>query len=396
MTASTPQLGSLALDLEPADPVTTCQAWAREFAHEVVAPIGQVLDRMDSQEAVAPGSPVFDFLAQAHREGFTRLTDPPERGGRGLSRTAEYVVLEELAAADAGLAAVLIAAPLPFRWAAAAGLDEPAAPYFSVEGGGWSGCCAADRPGSRVRATRRGEDWLLTGSTSAWVTSAATATHALLACSLEGDRRALATVALDRPGVRRGPALDLLGLRAQGRARIVLDGVRVRAHELVPADAGAVDGVRALAHSSAAVVAVGIARAAYDGTVRLAHEDVFDGRVLVEHDDVRRRLMRMLILLEAARSMACAVHAETGERVDAGEPASVQHAAAAQAFATEATFEIVDCAMVLCGGRADACGGVEYLDGSTFHPQKLLRDAQSYKVARPAGARPAPLAAAHH
>jgi alkylation response protein AidB-like acyl-CoA dehydrogenase len=395
MTASTPQVGSLALDLEPADPAAACQAWAREFAQEVVVPVGQVLDRMDSQQAVAPASPVFDFLAQAHREGFTRLTDSPERGGRGLSRTAEYVVLEELAAADAGLAAVLIAAPLPFRWAAAAGLDEVAAPFFSAEGG-WSGCCAADRPGSRVRAARHGAGWLLTGSTSAWVTGAATATHALLACALEDDRRALAVVALDRPGVRRGPALDLLGLRAQGRARIVLDGVWVAAHELAPVDATIVDGVRALAHSSAAVVAVGIARAAYDGTVRLAHEDVFDGRVLVEHDDVRRRLMRMLILLEAARSMACAVHAETGERVDAGEPASLQHAAAAQAFATEAAFEIVDCAMVLCGGRADACGGVEYLDGTTFHPQKLLRDAQSYKVARPAGARPAPLAAAHH
>jgi alkylation response protein AidB-like acyl-CoA dehydrogenase len=355
---------------------------------------------MESQAAVAPGSPVFDFLAQAHREGFTRLTHPPASGGIGLSRTAEYVVLEELAAADAGLAAVLIAAPLPFRWAEAVGgqslVEQVATPYFSPERTDWSGCSSVDRSGSRVRATRDGDGWLLAGSTSGWVTGAATATHALLTCSVGAGQNGLAIVALDRPGVRRGPALDLLGLRAQGRARIVLADVRLRAHELIPVDSTLLEGARALGHAAAAVVAVGIARAAYDGTVRLAHEDVFDGRVLMEHDDVRRRLMRMLILLEAARSIACAIHVETGERVDAGQAPSVQHAAAAHAFATEAAFEIVDCAMVLSGGRADASGRVEYLDGSTFYPQKLLRDAQSYKVARPVGARPAPLAAAYH
>lgn len=349
MTASTPSVGSH-------------QAWAREFAAEAVGPAGHVLDRMDSHEAVAPGSPVFDLMAQAHREGFTR---------RSLPRSAEYTMLEELAAADAGLAAVLITSPQPFRWIGVEPRPE------------WIGCCAPGRgSGSRVRAVRHGGGWLLTGSTSAWVTGAAYATHALVVCALDGSTQSLAFVPLDRPGVRRGPPLDLLGLRAQGRARIVLDGVRLLPEELAVARPGEVDGIRALAHAAAAVIAVGIARAAYEGTVRLAHEDVCDGRVLVEHDDVRRRLMRMAVLLEAARSIAGAVYVETGGRVDSGEAPSVQHAAAAHAFATEAAYEIVDCAMVLCGGRADAAGAVEYLDGSTFHPQKLLRDAQSYTTDR--------------
>jgi alkylation response protein AidB-like acyl-CoA dehydrogenase len=370
MTASTPSVGSPELDLEQTDGAQACQAWAREFAEEVVGPVGHVLDRMDSRVAVAPESPVFDFLAQAHREGFTRLTDPREQGGLGLSRVAEYVVLEELASADAGLAAVLVASPLPFRWAGSTPRPD------------WIGCCAADsRSGSRVRAVRDGDGWLLSGSTSPWITGAAYATHALLGCSLD-DGQALAVVSLDRPGLRRGSPLDLLGLRAQGRARIVLDGVRIASGELLPVHPGQLEGIRALAHASAAVAAVGIARAAYDGTLRLAQEDVFDGRMLVEHDDVRRRLMRMLVLLEAARSIAGSAFVETGERVDSGETPSVQHAAAAHAFATEATSEIVDCAMVLCGGRADPSGGVEYLDGSRFHPQKLLRDAQSYTTDR--------------
>src|SRR5690349_20923094 len=174
MTASTPSAGA--------------REWAREFAEDVVG----------------PGAPVFDLMAQAHREGFTRLT---------LSRMSEYVMLEALAGADARLAAVMVTSPGPFRWAGVPGRAE------------WIGCCAPGRgSGSRVRAVRDGGGWLLTGSTSAWVTDAAYATHALVACAIEGSTQSLAFVPLHRPGVRRGPPLDLLGLRAQGRARIVLDG----------------------------------------------------------------------------------------------------------------------------------------------------------------------------
>jgi alkylation response protein AidB-like acyl-CoA dehydrogenase len=385
------------------------QEWrlrAREFADELVRPVGQVLDRMQSGDSVAPGSPVFDFLAQAHREGFTRLTDSHELGGLGLSRVTEYFVLEEIATADAGLAAVLIAAPLPFRWAQEAGgerlIEGLSRPYFSLERTDWSGCCAAGGPASRLRATRAGDGWLLAGNTSPRVTGAATATHALLACAVDDGVRythGMAVIPLARPGVTRGAPLDLLGLRTQSRTRLVLDGVRLSSHELLLSprpQLNLVGAARAMAHVATAIVAVGIGRAAYEGTLRLAREQVQDDRPLVDHPDTRRRLLRMFTLLDAARSLTRAVHLYTAGRLDAREGCSIQHAAAAHAFATEAAFEIVDAAMDLCGPRAEAGGGVQYLDGSTFHPEKLLRDAQTYKVARPAGARPAPLAAAYH
>ena len=360
-------------------------------------PVGRVLDRMDAVAATAAGSPLFDFLAQAHREGFTRLTDPPGGGGLGLSRAAEYMVLEELATADAGLAAVLMAAPQPYRWAANAGggrlVAELSRPWFELQRIDWSGCLGTR---GSVRAVRSGDGWQLVGSSSSWVSGLACATHALLACAVDdelGYRHGLAVVALDRPGVVRGSVVDLLGLRTQARARVVLDGVHIAHDELLQGQVGA---ARAMAHIAEAIMAVGVGRAAYEGSLRLARDYTDERGSPSERELARRRLPRMLALLEAARSLTRGVHIHTGGRLDAGFDCSTRHAAGAQAYAAGAALEIVDAAMEICGGRADASGAVEYPDGSTFHPEKLLRDAQTFKMARPVGPQLVPLAAAHH
>jgi alkylation response protein AidB-like acyl-CoA dehydrogenase len=373
------------------------QTRAREFAAEIVRPAGRALDRLDAQQAVSPGSPLFDFLAQAQREGFTRLTDPVCDGGLGLSRADEYAVLEELATADAGLATVVTAAPEPFRQARAAGSDRLAAslaePWFALERLDWSGCCATR---GCVRATRNRDGWFLAGSTSPWVTGAACASHALVVCAVDDVtswRHCFAIVPLDRPGVTRGPAVDLLGLRTQARTRIAFDNVRMTADELLPGPVGA---LRAMEHAATAIAAVGVARAAYEGSLRLVQDEVEGRGTRAQRDAAQRRLLRMFTLLQAARSLARAVHLHAAERLDAGVDCTSKHAFTAQAFATDAALRIVDASMDICGSRADASGGVEYPDGSTFQPEKLLRDAQTFKAARSNYDRPAPVPAAHH
>lgn len=399
MIVSTPAAASLELRHELKAEARTWLARAREFADEVVRPLGRVLDRMDARSAVAPDSPIWDFLAQAHREGYTRLRDSPQRGGVGLSAAAEYLVLEELASADAGLAVLLLTAPLPFRWAGAVSFGRLARdlslPYFRGERIDWIGCSAVTEH-ARFRATPAPVGWLLSGRTD-WVPGGAIATHAAIACTIEAgmsDRCALAIVPLDREGASRSPVLDQLGLRTQARARLALDRVRLSSDELlVPprAGPGLVDGAPALAHVVAAIAAVGIGRGAYEGALRLAHEHLCDGRPLAEHGDARRQLFRLFTLLEAARALTRAAHLRTSGESGRGE-GPLQHATAAHAFAIEAALEIVDGAMELCAHRTDARGVVEYLDGSSFQPEKLLRDAQSCKVARPASGSPAPLA----
>ena len=387
MIACTPAGASLELKAE----ARVWLARAREFADEVVRPLGRVLDRMDAQSAVDLGSPVRDFLVQAHREGYTRLSDSPQRGGIGLSAAAEYLVLEELAAADAGLAVLLMASPIPFRWSGASSLGRLARdvslPYFRGERLDWIGCAAvAER--ARLRAIPDSGGWVLSGRTG-WVPGAAIATHAAIACTVAAGgsvRCALAIVPLDRWGVSRGRALDELGLRTQARARLALDGVGLAGDELLVApraSLGVVGAACALDHVVHAIAAVGIGRAAYEGALRVVRERVYKGTPPADHRHGRRLLFRLFTLLEAARALTRSAHLHTCREAGRGDGA-IQQASAAHSFAIDAARKIVDGAMELCARSADARGVVEHLDGSTFQPEKLLRDAQSCKFAPPA------------
>jgi alkylation response protein AidB-like acyl-CoA dehydrogenase len=400
MIVSTRAAASLELKHELKAEARMWQARAREFAEEVIHPLAQALDRMDGRAAVAPGSPVYDLLAQAHREGYTRLTDSPQRGGIGLSRGAEYLVLEELATADAGLAALLIAAPLPFRWAGAVSFGRLARslslPYFRLERLDWSGCYAPVGHGSVWAAPAAG-GWLITGSAGS-VPGAATATHAALACTIEAGApggQALAIVPLDRPGVSRSPASDQLGARTQARARLAFDGVHLLRDELIMpprTSAGLVGTACALGHVTNAIAAVGLGRAAYEGALRLVRERLDYGGVR-EQERAERVLFRLFTLLEAARATTRAAHRRTCSGSQFGDVQSLRHAAAAHAFAAETAFAIVDGAIDLCRCCTDARGEVEYLDGSIFRPEKLLHAARYHTFGRPAGGNPGLLAA---
>jgi len=391
MTVCAPSVATREVEREPArTPHATLETriWqgrAREFASEAVAPVALVLEGMAAQAAAAPGSPLFDLVAQANREGFTRLVDPAEAGGVGASRATERIVFEEIACADAGLASVLMAAPVPFRWARSAGGPLSVSLGATYVNGGrpdWLGCCAAGAAAGVPRALRDGDGWILSGVTSPLVPGAAAATHAAIACTIEraAGRHALALVPLDRAGVRRGPALEELGLRAAARAELQLDMVRLAGGELIadePGGASPAAAAAALAHARAALVAVGTARAAYESTLRLVGER--RGRRVDAgwSGTARRRLLRMQALVSTARSVAAAAHGYSTRRVDAGEPCASRHAAAAEAFAVRAACAVADAAMELCWPHSSDAGEVEFLDGSTFRPDKLLRDARA-------------------
>jgi len=363
-------------------------ARAREFADEVVRPLGRVLDRMEAQSAVAADSPVRDFLVQAHREGYTRLSDSRQKGGIGLPAAAEYLVLEELAAADAGLAVLLCSSPIPFRWAGAASLGPPARevslPYFRGERLDWIGCAAVTER-TRFRALADSGGWLLSGRTG-WVPGAAIATHAAIACTAQAGgsvRCALAIVPLERWGVTRSSALDELGLRTEARARLVLDRVRLAGDELLVAPSaslGIVAAATVLDHLVHAIAAVGIGRAAYEGAVRVVRERVHTGTPPADNERATRLLFRLFTLHEAARALTRSAFMHTGREAGC-DNAAIQQASAAHSFSIEVARNVVDGAMELCARSADARGVVEYLDGSTFQPEKLLRDAQSCKFA---------------
>lgn len=367
MAPTSPSLELLGPDLGPEDDARAWRAWAREFARDVVRPVGDALDRMDAAEVPAPGSPLTALLEQAHREGFTRLGAPPRFGGFDLRLEDECLVVEELAMADAAIAGLLLASPRPFAWAATCGsaalADEFAAPYFSGARTDWIGCSAPPRPIEGIQARRDGDGWSLSGETGALI-GGGIATHALVPCLIgDGPGRGTALVALGASGVTRRPVAGGAGLRALCRAQLVLRGVRLEAGQVIVADG--LEWARA-AHAQAVsgMLTLGIGRAAYEGAVRWAREALWAGGPGHAGEQVRPELYRMFTLLESARALARAAFL------------SADHARAAHAFAAEAAADVTAAVARLCGGDATP-SGVPFLDGSTFSPDKLLRDARA-------------------
>jgi alkylation response protein AidB-like acyl-CoA dehydrogenase len=399
----------LELDRTISDAGREWQRRAREFARDVVAPTGVLLDRMDAADVVADGSPFWDFLAQAHREGFTKLSGPPELGGLGLSRLEEFLAMEEITTGDAGLSAVLFLAPFSAAFAYQLGspelVEEISRPYFSGADPRLHSCWAitemghgsdmltghtpslvSDARGDCV-AHRDGDGWVVDGAKSTWVSCGATATHVTLYCGIDGeplDRGLLAVLPTNLPGISQGPAIDKHGLRALNQGQVVFDDVRLPAHYVLmgPDDFNiAVHSVHTLANVAVAMLAIGTGRAAYEGALKWTGERIAGGRALADHQLTKNRLFRMFMALEAGRALSRAVYTYNYGEGDEGRLGSLQHSVAAKVFVTDASMALCEEALQLCGARGTLREGVEFADGSRFHPEKLMRDAKSYRIA---------------
>ena len=344
-----------------------------EFAAEVVGPLGLLIDRLAAHEALAPDSPLHEFLPLANREGFTRLTTPVAEGGAGLGRAAEYAVLEELAAADAGLMLLLAAAPLAFALAGAVGAatlrKRLTVPFPARAHADATGCVVSADDGV-VRLARDGDGWRAIGSTRHAVTGGATATVAVVACSTVGvdARPALAFIPLQRPGTRRAAYLAGPGLRARAPASLCFCATHLTSDEVAlgPRAETIAESLSAHQHLVSAVAAVGIARAAVDGA----------GRWLTEHGlNGVREIDRLRGRLEIVRGAVRNLYIRSLAADDPGAPVPVHPAATAHALAADTATAIVRRAIGLCGIPAVSSAGIAHLDRTRFHPEKLLRDA---------------------
>jgi alkylation response protein AidB-like acyl-CoA dehydrogenase len=377
------------------------QEAAHRFAEEVVRPVGIRLDRLPAQEAVGPDSPLRRVMAQATELGYTRLSVPVELGGLGLSPLGSYLVQEELAWGSVGVGAVLLLSAITAGAAAASGnpslIEEFALPFLKAEDGSVVGCwgitepdhgsdaLAVMRPELRVKARGqlvaqpKGDDWVLNGQKSAWVSNAPIATHAMLNVQLEPsaglERGGVCLVPLDLPGVSRGPALEKLGIRSLPQGELFFDNVRIPRQNMVVEVEGYADHVRTTLtafNAGAGCSAAGLARAAYESALRYTRERVQGGRPIFEHQSVRSRLFRMYSLVQASRTLSCQTHVRVATLLQRGEVAPLQDSIASKVFCSRAALEIATLGVQLHGGVGMT---------QEYPAEMFLRDASSLTIA---------------
>src|SRR5690349_2083612 len=101
----------------------TVQQAMHKFAREVMLPAGTAIDKLSAEEAIAPGSPYWDFMRVAAESGIEFDSDPGDVPAAAMARL-QALIVEEFGWADVGLTVSLAAAAFPHMMAKRAANPE--------------------------------------------------------------------------------------------------------------------------------------------------------------------------------------------------------------------------------------------------------------------------------
>ena len=348
---------------------------ARAFAQREIAPHAAAWER--------DGGAPRDLYRRMGEVGLMGVCIPPEHGGAGADFVSYVLAMEEVAAADCGVANMMAANNSPVA-AAIARHGTPAqkdACLAKLARGEFIGAilltephAGSDAAAIRTRARRRasGGGWTIDGSKS-FITAGSTADLAMIVAVTDpaAGKRGITCFLCptDRPGYRVVRKESKLGHRTNDTCQIALDGLEAADEDVLGAP-GAGLGI-ALGHLSAgrigvAAQAVGTARAALEAARDYAREREAFGKPIVEHQAIAFRLAEMATEVEVARQMY--LHAAALEA--AGEN-SIREASMAKLFASEMAERV-------CSGAIQIHGGYGYL--GDFPVEKLYRDARVLQI----------------
>jgi len=365
------------------------------FAAEVLRPAALELDLLSPEEVIAPQSRLWEVFRQTYKAGYHLRAFPPELGGPGFGPMDGWVVGQELGWGSSALSISLGVTSMPFRFAAMVGnpdlMREVVMPYVEDKEGKYIGCWCATEPdrgsdailftGEHARpdihlecmARLDGDEWVINGQKSAWVSNGTIATHTLAFLCVDPAQgmsgTGVAVVPLNVPGVSRGKPLNKLGQRALNQGEIFFDNVRIPRYYML-AEPGlfgaATDTLLAGANAGMSATFCGVARAAVEEALSYAQQRVQGGVPIVEHQLIQRRLFAMFTKLEAARSLSRMAN----RRLLTGQP-TLHYSVAAKVYCTEAAFELASDAMQIWGGMGLAKGTVV---------EMLMRDARAAMI----------------
>jgi len=371
------------------------------FAAEVIRPAAIELDKLTANEVIAPGSRLWDVIRQAYQQGYHTRGFPPALGGAGLGQLESHIIGEEMGWASAGMSITLGVTAFPFSFAATAAaatgnktlLDEIVMPYVNDKEGKYIGCWAITEPdhGSdtllfgteqfqtpditfNVQARADGDDWLISGQKSAWVSNGTIATHACTFLTVDPSKGmnggGVAVIPLDLPGVTKSPPLRKLGQRDLNQGEIFFDNVRIpKAYMFVPPEAYtfAIDSVLAGANAFMGSTFTGLARAAFEEGLTYAKGRVQGGVPISEHQLVQKKLFDMFQKVESSRYLSRAALLYNDNQF----PPGTQYSIASKVYCTQAAFEVASEAIQLHGG---------YGLTKEMLVEKLFRDARASMI----------------
>jgi alkylation response protein AidB-like acyl-CoA dehydrogenase len=345
----------------------------REFAERRIAPVADELER----KAEFP----MDIIHEAASLGLLGVPYPEEIGGTGLDSLAYAITVEELSRVS-GSVGIIVSAHTSLGcnpiWLAGteAQKERFLRPMASGEVIGAYGLtepdAGSDSRGTRTRAHRDGDEWVINGG-KRFITNAGVAGTYIVTAVTDREEASgkisAFIVEADAPGFSIGRMEEKMGLHASNTGELIFTDCRVPAENMLgPEGAGdklflkTLDGGRI----GIASMALGLAQAAYEAASAYAKERRQFGRAIGEFQGVAFMIADMAMTIDAARLMTY----RAAWLKDCGKPYTTE-AAMAKLFASEVARDVTNDAIQVHGG---------YGYVTEYKVERYLRDAKLTEI----------------
>jgi acyl-CoA dehydrogenase len=344
----------------------------RKFVKAEVIPVAAEYD----EKSAMP----FDIIKKAHSLGFLNILQEAEFGALGLSFFDACLVVEELAAGCAGLTTTMVANDLALLPIRIAGSKEQKEKFITpiAESGALASFClsepgaGSDAAGISTTIVRDGDSFVVNGSKQ-WITNGGYAAQFTVFGTMDKSKKHkginCVVVPGDTPGITRGHHENKLGQRCSNTVGLTFDNVRVPAANLIGKEGEGFKVAMATLDASrpmTAIIAVGIARAAFEYATEYAKQRKQFGQAIGSFQAVQSMLADMATDIDAARLLTL----RSAAMLDAGKKASLQ-SSMGKLFAAEMAMKATTDAVQIFGG---------YGYTKDYPVEKLMRDAKLMQI----------------
>jgi alkylation response protein AidB-like acyl-CoA dehydrogenase len=325
---------------------------ARDFARQYILP--HVMEWDESQHF-----PV-DLFRQMGEYGFLGVLVPESYGGSGLSYQEYITIIEEIAKV-CGSIGLSVAAhnSLCTNHILMFGTEEQKQKYLpKLATGQWLGAWGLTEPNTgsdagrmQCVATKDGDHWIING-TKCWITHGISGDVAVVIVRTGAllDSRGMTAFVVERgtPGFKAGKKENKLGMRASETAEMIFDNCRIHESQMLGKEGeGFIQSMKILdgGRISIAALSLGIAKGAYEASVKYAKERQQFGKPIAEFQGISFKLADMATKIEAAELLT----RQAGFLKDAHQPCTKQ-SAMAKYYASEVSVEVSTDAVQVHGG----------------------------------------------
>lgn len=301
-----------------------------------------------------------DLFHRMGEQGFLGVLVPEQYGGAGLGYQEYITIIDEIARV-CGSIGLSVAAhnSLCTNHILMFGNEDQKQKYLPLLASGqWIGAWGLTEPNTGSDAMRMqctaipdGDYWVLNG-TKSWITHGKSG-HVAVVIARTGellDSRGMTAFIIERdtPGFHAGKKENKLGMRASETAEMIFDNCRIHKSLILgePGE-GFIQAMKILdgGRISIASLALGIAKGAYEASVKYAKERHQFGQPIANFQGISFKLADMATRIEAAELLT----RQAGTLKDAGMKCTKQ-AAMAKYYASEISVQVSTDAVQIFGG----------------------------------------------